>query len=846
MVCISSMKRTMLPSEATTSFSTALSRSSNSPRYFAPGDHRAEVEREEPLPLQPLRHVAVDDAPREPLDDRGLADARVADEHRVVLRAAREDLDDAADLVVPPDHRVELPLPRELGEVLRVLLERAVLALRLGGGDARAAADVLQRLPDPLRRRARRAERLAGAGLLLRRREQEVLGRDVLVLELLRLVLGAIEELREPVREVGLRAGDLRDAAQLVLDARRDERRLRADLVEDRAGDPLLLREEREHEVLDLDRLVVAAARLRLGARQRLLGLHRELFRSHGANVRPEGVLASDGLRLGWRRCGGALHTATPPGSPMSEPTNNTQRSGRRARSRSSRSPPSRCRSSSPRSPGRAPSPSRGTSTSPSTRALEALVVAGGIATFAVQWFAAGAGAFREARARFIGPAFLGAALLELVAPARLPGHARVPRARPRPSAGSPTGSRARMLTIGALLAALAHRPVEPEPAPRAAAAPRGEPGRRRGGRRDRGSRCRADRALFFVEGRGPHAAQDRARGARRPRRGGGRAPARARLAVHRASPPPGSSRSRSSSPRYGELCFMLYAHRLRSVQRARARLPRRLVLVRVRRAVRRGARPAVPRARRAPRARRGRARRHDPAAPRDDRAARGPPARRLARPAQPAPDRGAPGAAAPRRPPTSGRAAPPAAILTAARRMDRMLRDLADSARAESGRLELASTPVQLRRLRRGAARDLRRRPRRRRASRTTCRPSSPVVLADPDRLDRILANLVGNALKYSTRPGAACAPSARRRVRCGSRSPTAARASRDGDLPRIFERYYRGQRHEGEGLGLGLFIVRKLVEAHGGRISAESRAGRGQHLHVHAARRPGVSGAP
>jgi signal transduction histidine kinase len=49
------------------------------------------------------------------------------------------------------------------------------------------------------------------------------------------------------------------------------------------------------------------------------------------------------------------------------------------------------------------------------------------------------------------------------------------------------------------------------------------------------------------------------------------------------------------------------------------------------------------------------------------------------------------------------------------------------------------------------------------------------------------------------------------------------------EGDLPRIFDRYYRGQRHEGEGLGLGLYIVRKLVEAHGGSISAESRIGEG-----------------
>ena len=49
---------------------------------------------------------------REPLGDRGLADTGLADQHRVVLRAAREDLDHAADLLVAADHRIELSRPR--------------------------------------------------------------------------------------------------------------------------------------------------------------------------------------------------------------------------------------------------------------------------------------------------------------------------------------------------------------------------------------------------------------------------------------------------------------------------------------------------------------------------------------------------------------------------------------------------------------------------------------------------------------------------------------------------------------------------------------------------------------
>ena len=72
------------------------------------GDERAEVERQDPLVLERLGHVAGGDALRDALDDGGLADARLADEHRVVLGAAREHLHRAADLLVAADHRIEL------------------------------------------------------------------------------------------------------------------------------------------------------------------------------------------------------------------------------------------------------------------------------------------------------------------------------------------------------------------------------------------------------------------------------------------------------------------------------------------------------------------------------------------------------------------------------------------------------------------------------------------------------------------------------------------------------------------------------------------------------------------
>ena len=72
------------------------------------GHQRAQVERDDALVLQALGHVAAHDALGQALDDGRLADARLADQDRVVLGAAAEHLDDAADLLVAPDDRIEL------------------------------------------------------------------------------------------------------------------------------------------------------------------------------------------------------------------------------------------------------------------------------------------------------------------------------------------------------------------------------------------------------------------------------------------------------------------------------------------------------------------------------------------------------------------------------------------------------------------------------------------------------------------------------------------------------------------------------------------------------------------
>ncbi len=81
---------------------------------FRAGDQRADVEREQAFVLDPVGHVAVGDPQREALGDRGLADAGLADQHRIVLGPAGEHLDGAADFLVAADDRVELALARRL------------------------------------------------------------------------------------------------------------------------------------------------------------------------------------------------------------------------------------------------------------------------------------------------------------------------------------------------------------------------------------------------------------------------------------------------------------------------------------------------------------------------------------------------------------------------------------------------------------------------------------------------------------------------------------------------------------------------------------------------------------
>ena len=187
-VCSSSMNRMTWPVDSWTSRMTALSRSSNSPRYLRAGDEQAHVEGDDAAVLQALRHVALDDAQGEAFDDGRLADARLADEHGVVLRAAREDLNDAADFLVAADDRIELArrAPFRPGRC-RIFAGPGYWPSGFWSVTRALPRTDLQRFENVLVADAVDLQQVFGRRIGLRQGEQQVLDRDELVLHRRRL-----------------------------------------------------------------------------------------------------------------------------------------------------------------------------------------------------------------------------------------------------------------------------------------------------------------------------------------------------------------------------------------------------------------------------------------------------------------------------------------------------------------------------------------------------------------------------------------------------------------------------------------------------------------------------------
>ena len=171
--------------------------------------------------------------------------------------------------------------------------------------------------------------------------------------------------------------------------------------------------------------------------------------------------------------------------------------------------------------------------------------------------------------------------------------------------------------------------------------------------------------------------------------------------------------------------------------------------------------------------------------------------------------------------------------ILSNAHRMQRLVDDLLDLSRIESGRWQPRVEMVDVG----AAAREVWATLAERAAARGTrfeakVEPAAATLEADPDAVRQVLTNLIDNSLRYVGANGMVTFVS--REHEGGVELSVADNGAgiTSDHLPRIFERFYRADpsrsREEG-GTGLGLSIVKHVVEAHGGRVSAESELGVG-----------------
>jgi two-component system phosphate regulon sensor histidine kinase PhoR len=163
--------------------------------------------------------------------------------------------------------------------------------------------------------------------------------------------------------------------------------------------------------------------------------------------------------------------------------------------------------------------------------------------------------------------------------------------------------------------------------------------------------------------------------------------------------------------------------------------------------------------------------------------------------------------------------------------RLAQMAEELGELSRIEGGQVSLNKEPVDLPDLVAGVLDRLRAQAERAGLLlETRIDPGLPHVPADRGRLEQVLVNLVHNAIKF-TAPGGRVSVTARADGQhlTVSVSDTGVGISAD-DLPRVFERFYKADRaRAGGGTGLGLAIAKHIVEAHQGRIWAESVEGKG-----------------
>lgn len=165
---------------------------------------------------------------------------------------------------------------------------------------------------------------------------------------------------------------------------------------------------------------------------------------------------------------------------------------------------------------------------------------------------------------------------------------------------------------------------------------------------------------------------------------------------------------------------------------------------------------------------------------------------------------------------------------------MERLIRDLLEVRRIESGRLRLVRRPESVVGLVEEAVRSLRSVAEEQDIRLVSCLAADlpETIRVDADRLRQVFSNLIGNALKFTPAAGAVTvgADPAPGVVEFWVEDTGPGLAHTD--LAHVFDRYWQARERGSHGVGLGLAIAKGMTEAHGGQIRVESELGRGSRF--------------
>ena len=247
-------------------------------------NHSAQVKRDNIVVFQARRHVACNDSLGQALDDCRFANARLANKHRVVLRATRKHLNGAANLVGTADDRIKLALARLLSEVLAVLVQRIELGFALLVGHTGVAAKVIVGLLDVFARHARAVEDFARLALVFGKGNEQMLARRVGVAHLFGGLHRVVNSAHEALRRKGHAHHAARDLGAIgdgLVDFARKHRRVGAHALDD-GRDVVLARIEQGFQQMNrLDRRRVGVARDAHSGLEGLLSGYCKFVESH-------------------------------------------------------------------------------------------------------------------------------------------------------------------------------------------------------------------------------------------------------------------------------------------------------------------------------------------------------------------------------------------------------------------------------------------------------------------------------------------------------------------------------------------------------------------------------------